>query len=332
MKLLKVKQGLLEVDNFYLTSFFSDFAGRSNVIRDIKNKEIKIISNNSIERSFNHKEFVLEVEKENFNEFKQSDYCCIYLGNKSEKFGIREEFKDSQNKFWKIIKNDNYIQAYVSEDRYEYLNIGGIRIDGDVQYQGFEKFSQENFILKDYKVYSNPYVLLQNIPEESIIELYSEENKLLLTTKSDKNNECKIFLESKIKGYFKLKNMNGDITYTSNIIYLSYGDVYVLSKYELEVLYHGKVVNNDNPAMLDSFEELITIRNIGKRIYKDMIISTNSISQDLIQLSIDGINFNKTINIKKIDIKEIKNIFVRVTKSRKSENFGFKEFQLVIEE
>ncbi len=35
MKLIKVKDGLLEVENFFLTSSFSDFAGSANVSRDI---------------------------------------------------------------------------------------------------------------------------------------------------------------------------------------------------------------------------------------------------------------------------------------------------------
>ncbi len=81
MKLIQVKNGLLEAENFFLASSFADFAGESNITRDIKTGKLKLISNNKIERKFDYKEFVLEVEKENFSDMKDMDYSMLYLGN-----------------------------------------------------------------------------------------------------------------------------------------------------------------------------------------------------------------------------------------------------------
>lgn len=332
MELIKVKDGLLEVDNFYLTSFFSDFAGTANITRNTGTRTLQLISNNSIERRFCYKEFVIEFEKENFENMKLDDYCCMYLGNKESRFGIKETNIQSQNRFWRILKRNNYIQAYVSEDNLNFQNIGGMNFDENVEYQGFEKFCHENLILKNYKVYSNPYVILQNIPQTTIVEFYNKDNMLLLTRKSDENMECKIFLESEIQGYFKLKDMQGNILHVSKILNLSYGDIYVLSKYNLQIIYNENIVTNDDPATLGSFEELITIKNLDTEEYKKLILSTSHNSHDLIELSVNGINYQKSITIDSLKVGENKNIFVRIIKTAESKNFIAKEFQLVIEE
>ena len=116
MKLIKVKNGLMEAENYFLASSFSDFAGSANIIRDIATSRLKLISNNKIERKFEYKEFVIELEKENFKTMAIDDYSMIYIGNKEYSFGIKDIEIDAQNKFWKILKQDNYIQAYSSKD------------------------------------------------------------------------------------------------------------------------------------------------------------------------------------------------------------------------
>lgn len=60
MKLLKIEDGKREVDNFYLFSDFAEYAGNSNVTRDIENKTVSLISNNKIERAFCMKNLLLK--------------------------------------------------------------------------------------------------------------------------------------------------------------------------------------------------------------------------------------------------------------------------------
>ncbi|WP_106064321.1 hypothetical protein [Clostridium liquoris] len=332
MKLIKVKDGLLEVENFFLTSSFSDFAGESNAARDIKTGKLKLISNNKIERKFDYNEFVIELEKENFKDMNDYDYSMIYLGNNEYTFGIKDEGLENQSRYWKILKRDNYIQAYSSEDGINYKNIGGMKFDEAITKQGFMKYSDENFILNTYKVYKNPYITIQNFPENTICELYDLDNKLIKTRLFNSDMECKVFIDSSIIGYFAFKDAYGKVIYTSDALRIQYGDMWVFSPYNFEIIYHGNVVTNINPAMLQDLEELITIKNIGDKDYTNIKIETETPGNDLIQLSFDGINYIDFLTMDSIKQNESKDIYVKIIKNAENHNFAVRDFQLVISE
>ena len=331
MKLIKVKDGLLEVENFFLTSSFSDFAGSANVARDISTGKVKLISNNRIERKFNFSEFVIELEKENFSNMGTDNYSMIYLGNDKYTFGIRDKKQDQQHKFWKLIKQDNYVQAYVSDDGVNYTNIGGMNFTDAVLHQGFEKCSNEDFILDNYKVYGSPYVTIQNFPENTVCELYDPNNNLLKTRTFNADLECKVFLDSNIQGYFIFKDSSGNQIYKSNLLNLKYGDVYVFSKYELEVIYNGLVVTNTSPAVLKDLQESITIKNVDTKDYTGLKIGIQTASDDLIQLSLDGAAYSDSVSLDLLQ-GQSKDIFVKITKNVDNHNFSVRDFQLVIDE
>ncbi|WP_333862025.1 hypothetical protein [Clostridium sp.] len=331
MKLIKVRDGLLEVENFFLTSSFGDFAGSANVIRDISTGKVKLISNNKIERNFTFGEFVIELEKENFSFMGQDDYCILYLGNDDYAFGIKDDKLDEQHKFWKILKQDNYIQAYVSDDGINYNNIGGMNFAEDITKQGFEKYSNEDFILNNYKVYGSPYVIVQNFPENTVCELYDSDNNLLKTRVFDSNMECKVFLDSNIKGHFVFKDTDSNELYRSDLLDLKYGDVYVFSQYELEIIYNGVVVTNTSPGILKDLDESVTIKNVDTVDYTGLNISIETASNDLIQLSLDGATYSDTITLDLVQ-GQSKDIFVKITKNIDNHNFSVRDFQLVISE
>ncbi|MBD5640318.1 hypothetical protein HYI18_17295 [Clostridium botulinum] len=330
MKLIQAKNGLLEAENFFLASSFSDFAGESNVTRDIKTGKLKLISNNKMERKFDYKEFVVEVEKENFSDMKDMDYSMIYLGNSDYIFGIKDLKLNEQSRYWKILKRDNYVQAYSSNDGKDYTNIGGMEFIDSLTKQGFMKYSGEDFILNNYKVYSNPYVTIQNFPENTLCELYGLNNKLIKTRLFNSDMECKIFIDGNIEGYFIFKDADGKVIYTSDTLFLQYGDIWIFSPYNFQIIYHGNIVTNVNPAMLQDLEELITIKNIGDKNYNNIKIGTETTSNDLIQLSIDGVNYTDFLIIDSIKQYEQKDIFVRIIKNTGNHNFNARDFQLII--
>lgn len=331
MKLIKVKDGLLEVENFFLTSSLTDFAGSANVSRDIGTGKVKLISNNKIERNFTFDEFVIELEKEKFSSMGQDDYCILYLGNDDYAFGIKDEKQDEQHKFWKILKQDNYIQAYASDDGINYVNIGGMNFVEDITKQGFEKHSSEDFMLNNYKVYANPYITLQNFPENTVCELHDVNDNLLKTRVFDSNMECKVFLDSNIKGYFIFKDAEGNELYRSDLLDLKYGDVYVFSQYELEIIYNGLVVTNTSPGILKDLDESITIKNIDTVDYTGLNIGIETASNDLIQLSLDGVTYFYTVTLD-LEQGQSKDIFVKITKNVDNHNFSVRDFRLVIGE
>ena len=331
MKLIKVKDGLLEVENFFLTSSFSDFAGSANVVRDISTGKIKLIPNNKIERNFNHSEFVVELEKEDFNNMGIDDYSAMYFDNEKYAFGIRDKKQLEQHKFWKVVKQDSYIQAYVSNDGINYTNIGGMNFTDGVLHQGFEKYSNEDFILDNYKVYASPYVTIENFPENTACELYDSNNKLLKTRTFNSALECKVFLDANIQGYFIFKDSSENQIYKSDLLNLKYGDVYVFSKYELEVIYNGLVVTNTNPAVLKDLQESITVKNVDVEDYIGLKIGIQTVSNDLIQLSLDGVTYSDSVSVD-LPRGQSKDIFVKITKNVDNHNFSVRDFQLVIDE
>ncbi|KEH92313.1 hypothetical protein [Clostridium massiliodielmoense] len=332
MKLIKIKNGLLEAENFFLASSFSDFAGKSNVSRDTKTGKLKLISNDKVERNFNYEEFVIELNKENFNTLNEFDYSMIYLGNNESTFGIKDANINQQSKFWKILKRDNYIQAYVSSDNLDYKNIGGMKFEEPVIKQGFAKYSHEDFILNSYRVYGGPYVTIKNFPEGTICELNDIKNNLLKTRTFDKALECKFFIDVIMNGYFTFKDSKGNVIYTTDTMNLSYGDIWAVSLYNFEIMYKGNIVTNVNPALLQDLEELITIKNIGDKPYNNIEIATKTSSDDLIQMSFDGKNYRESLVIDNIKQNESKDIFVKIIKNAKNHNFTARDFELVINE
>lgn len=332
MKLIKVKDGLLEAENFFLVSSFGDFAGEANVSRDISTGKLKIISNNKIERKFNYEEFVIEVEKENVIGMEEDDYSMLYLGNDNYTFGIKDKDLNQQNKYWKILRQENYVQAYSSSDGVNYTNLGGMKFSEPLSKQGFMKISKEDFKINKYKVYDNPYVTIQNFSDKTKCELYNKADNLLKTRVFNSEMECKVFLDSNdLEGYFIFKDSKDSIIYKTEHITLGYGDVWVFSPYNLEILYLGNVVTDINPALLQDLDELITIKNIGDKDYAGIVIGTQTSSNDLVQLSVDGISYTDKITM---DIKkgEEKSLYVKITKNADNHNFNVRDFQLVINE
>lgn len=329
MNLIKVKDGLLETENFFLVSSFADFAGSSNVSRDISTGKLKLVSNNKIERSFNYNEFVIEVDKQNFKAIGEDEYMSFYLSSASYAFGIKEANVSTQHEFLKLIKQDNYIQAYTSDDGVNYQNIGGMQLDESIVKQGFAKNSNEDFILNEYKVYSCPYITIQNFPEGTTCELYDSKNTLLRTRSFDDNLECKVFIDGNMQGYFIFKDSSQNVIYKSDTLSLNYGDTYVFSSYDLEIIYNGTAVNNQG-ALLDDLEETITIKNTSNTAYADLKLAIETSSNDLIQISLDGTNYADSATISNLEASGQTTIYLKITRNADNHNFAVRDFQLVI--
>ncbi|EKQ52742.1 MULTISPECIES: hypothetical protein [unclassified Clostridium] len=331
MKLLKVKDGLLEAENFFLASPFSDFAGSANITRDISTGKLQLISDNiRIERPFPFDDFLIEVKKENFDNMENGDFSMVYLGDGNCTFGIKDEDVKTQNKYWKILRESGYVQAYVSSDGINYTNIGGMSFPDTLTKQGFDKINKKGFILDSYKLYGSPYVTLQNFPQDTICELYDTSNNLIKTRTFDSSMECRIFLDSNnLNGHLIFKDPQGSTLFTTDNLIFGYGDVWVISPYDFEVIYLGNVVTNVTPAFLQDLDEIISIKNIGSTTYTGIVVGTQTSSSDLIELSLDGITYSSTLTLD-FAIGEEKQIYVKVTKNAASINFSVRDFQLVI--
>lgn len=328
MKLLKVEDGKREVDNFYLFSDFSEYAGSSNVTKDIVNKTVSLISNSKIERSFPHEEFVIEVKKQNWGRYEPNDYSKFYIGTLSGIWGIKDDVQE-EHSHWKLLRQDGYIQAYSSEDGIMWTNIGGALITEPILNQGFTKKSDMALVLESYKVYKRSFVTLLNFPENTIAILQDELGNEIRRRVFDSDLKSEVFLDSCMRGKFIFTDPMDNTIYSSEIMDLQYGDTYILSPYELEVRYHGQPVAI--PTMLDSLSETLSIKNISSESYYNLNVTTKDNSEDLIQLSFDGNTFLDTLNIPEIEPEQEIILYVRIYKSIDNHNFQVRDFQLIIE-
>lgn len=330
MKLLKVEDGKREVDNFYLISDFADYAGSSNITRDIVNSTVSLISNTKIERAFSYEEFVVEIKKQNWGQYKPNDYNECYVGATSGIYGIKDDAQ-GEHPYWRLLRQDGYIQVYCSDDGKLWNNLGGDIITEAIVKQGFQKRGDSPFVLERYTVYKRAIITLLNFPENTLAILQDEEGNEVRRRLFDADLKCEMYIDNCMKGKFIFTNPIGGIVFTSPLMDLQFGDTYILSPYELEVIYHNQAVIN--PTMLDSLCEAITLKNVSStsETYKNLTISTKDESEDLIQLSFNGTDFSDTLAISELKPEQEVVIYVRIYKSIDNHNFQVRDFQLVVE-
>ncbi|WPC42974.1 hypothetical protein [Clostridium sp. JS66] len=331
MKLVKIEDGKREVDNFYLSSNFADFVGDAVIQKDITNKTISLISNNKIERKFDYDDFVIVVKKQNWDTYVDGEYVKFYVGtDTNEEYGIRDDIHGESN-YLKILRNEGYVQAYKSNNSINWTNIGGVTTADTINKQGFKKNGSKSFTLENYTVYKNAYVTLLNFPESTIVDLCDSSGNVVKEKVFDKDLQCQIFLDCVTKGMFIFKNSFGQEIYRTEVLDLQYGDVYILSIYDLEIIYKGTVVNESpNPEMLDSLLEKVTIKNIGKETYQNLIVNTVDSTDDTIQLSLDGTTYTDTVTLTELVPNTKIDVYIKIYKGLSNHNFAVRSFQLNI--
>lgn len=329
MSLIKVSSGLLEVENFYLISPFQDFLGLGTTHRD--NTNFYIDDNVKIERNLNYSEFVIEIKKQNFTNLTKKDSFIFYVAKDVDMYGIEDEIKAGQSQYHKIIYNDKYLQCYISNDRKNWTNVGGLQLDS-INKQGFKKDSEQSFILNEYKVYTNPYVTIQNLDQNSKVEFYDINNNLIKTRLFDENKICQIYLDYCMTGYFKIYDINNNLINTSQNLNLEYGDIYYYSLYEIELeLIYNSVVLNENPTYLQEKYDVVNLKNISvDKTYENLLISTQTSYDDTIELSLDNITFTNTVAITTIASNQQIPIYIKIIKGATNLNFLVRNFEFKV--
>jgi hypothetical protein len=339
LNLVKTSDGLLEVENFYLTSSFNDFLGFNNASRDTENFYIK--GNSKIERNFNYNDFVIELYKLNWDTMDTSDSFVFYIvSTLNNIYGTKDDITNGESQYLKIISDDNYIQTYSSVNRKNWNNIGGIGLQtGEtIDKQGFQKISSKDITIKDYKVYSNPYVTIQNLPENYKVELYNESDQLIKTRLFDINLQANVFLDYCGNGYFKFYDINNNLIYTSDLLYLQYGDIYTFTDYELELFYKNNDISKDIDTFLDTdmvtlgrIEEVVLKNSSISSDYTKLCISAKTGFDDTIQLSLDNITYANTVTINSIEHQQEITIYIQMIRGATNHNFISRNFQLCID-
>ncbi|QXN70279.1 hypothetical protein INTERNEXUS_239 [Bacillus phage vB_BspM_Internexus] len=331
MNLLKIKDGRLELDNFYTNSNFADFLNKGGTHRDFEDNSLYIDTNEKVERVLNYKNFLIEIKKENWEELNEDEKFTFYIGDSVNEYGISEDKDDPiQKQFQKIIYSEGYVQCYVSDDGISWQNLGGVNNLGEnITKQGFQKISTKSLKLLHYAVYTDPFLTIQNFPEGYIAKLYDENNNLIKERLFDKNNEVKIFLDYNITGYIVIYDLENNEVTRTNQMEFSYGNTFIACDYKLEMIYKDQLLSNEEVTEIDTYgsPQLVTLRNISdSQTYNNLTITTETLSDDLIELSLDNITFSESITIPDILPNEEIDIYISINRGEKTPTFSYREF------
>lgn len=322
MQLVKVKDGLLELENFFITSPIEDFLGNGKYFRTPNEF---ILQDGNIERRIDYNELVIVVEKKDV-ELGPGDRYEFYLSDGEKREGIEESYNSEYARFWKLIYNDGYIQGYKSDDGLEWFNVGGKSAKSPI-YQGFRTEGRE-LTLKNYRVYSDPYITIQNFYPGTLVKLVDIEGNLIKERLFEDNNECNIFLDHPIQGRLEFYDHQNNLIYKSKAINFNYGDDFIFTEYDLELYYKGQLLTHKTTTLYTLLETVV-LRNNSDEIYSSINISINNANDDMVEISLDKENFHSELVVSEIQSKEEIEIYIRITKD-KSNYFKMNDFTLEI--
>lgn len=337
-KIIKIQNGVIEKNNYFLESKLTDFLGTSSFVRD--DKEFTI-TNGYFERNFKYNQYVIIVHKEN-NRLGSEDSYGIYTRFQGRRSGLVEKGElenDYENTatHWKIISYDGFIQTYLSYNNMnKWVACGGGQWIEPTDIQGFYINTKNSpLTIKDYKVYSSPYIEFINLPVGYYVQLFNNENKQTHMKKAI-NGYCEIYLAKPLENaHFKILNEREVVVYTSETLDINLGDIFSDSQYQLEVSYYDNVIKTYSNNFMPTYKEMVTVKNVGDKPYKNIKVSVKINDDNIDKVEICLVNdepqeddYKNSIIIPQLNIGEIQNIYMKVTKSPLSSNYGKKGFCL----
>lgn len=330
MNIVKIEDGLLEQDDYFLTSRTTDFLGDGMFSR--ANNELELL-NGYIERNFSYKNYVIVVDKKP-DTLDIDGKFSVYTRKHTRRNGIEEVYDSSTTGSatnWKIVQYEGFVQTYISYDNKQtWIACGGGQIREYSEIQGFYVEGNVPLRLTQYKVYRNPYVRLFDIDLGYTVKMV-DENGNILDEQISQYGDIRFFLENEITAKFMFYDEYGVFVEETSFMNLKLGDSYVNLLYEID-LYYGNLIERYSTTKLNSLKEVIQIKNNSSTdIYDDVIVRPVNENPDRIQLSLDGINYADSITFPSLAPQEMRNIYILITKDKTSPSFGRRSFVLEIE-
>lgn len=330
MKLVKIRNGLVEQENFFTTSPSSEFLGNHKYTR---NDDMFKLREGYIERPFLYSEYVIEVEKET-NPLLEGQFFDFYVRKDHIVSGLREERErgEAVYKYWKMIRSKDFIQGYASHDSRVWDNKGGGEtIDMDCQVQGFKVSNGAELSLLNYKVYHSPYLTIYGLTPQYEVVLY--ENGIETHRKKvDNKGSVEFFLDYIYQnGVVEVYNEFGDLLHQSDPKVIQYGDTLLEAENDIELIYKGSILDYET-TFLHTHKEVITIKNMSiSDTYHDVGLSIINQNIDKVELSFDDTTYNSTIVLEHLQPQEQQDIYIKITRDRTAGNYGLRNFALVID-
>jgi len=303
MALRKLSSGLVERENFFTSSYAADFLGNNKI--HFQNNRL-ILEEGVIERKFQRNEFLIEIEEAYMPLNLRGRASFFVRDSKGGKYGITEEYSSPEDvhHYWRLTAYDGYVQAYKSLDGKIWENIGGDNFEGEILQQGFEVRGENAFKLSSYKVYSSPYFKIYNYPEEYRAVLFEGETQVS-ESYFDEKGCAQIFMDYCFEGVIKIYDEENELIVESDLIPLHYGDEYLCSDYDLDLIYKSKVLDYKTTKFFIN-KDIMTLRNNGDEVYENLILVVNKpeSNSDNISLSLDNAFFSDYITINALGANE----------------------------
>jgi hypothetical protein len=330
MQIIKVRNGLLEQDNFYMTSPFQDFLGVGTTRRD--GNSLLIDGNDKIERNFQYDNFLVKVRKENWIDIAEEDRAVFYVGTTSDEWGLSEDWDQEQSEYLAISKHDGFIQCYSSDDGKSWTNHGGENLlEAPIVKQGFIKEGSKPLKLMEYSVHSGPYVTVQNFPEGYKAELCLPGGEAYRERLFDSGEKADIYLDYPMRGFVRVYDNNGVKVTEGSEMDLTHGDILVGTDFQLELEYMGVALPEGEISEFATYgaPQMVTLRNVSDSVtYSGLTVSTETDSGDTIEISLDSSTYGATATIDTLPPGGEVNLYIFASRNDGTGTFVSREFTL----
>lgn len=324
MPLVKISDGLIEEENFLLTSPIEDFLGNAQYSRTL---EKFTLQSGTVERPFNFPEFLIEIKKEDsaLGAYEHQAFFCRTEAD--EKVGMKEIAGDPDEPYWKMIYTADHIQVYKSADQKAWANIGGQAITS-IKYQGFEVKGSTPMVISEYKVYKGPYLTIYNFMPNTKVQLLNADDTVIKERVFDSEGKVQIFLDYCMDGRLVFIDPFGEEILRTGLLHLTYGDEYLHTDVSIQMRYKGSPIGYKTTHLL-TIQEVVEIENLSDTDYSGLRLTVEKPQDntDTVEISWDDVTYSTMVEFD-ISAHEIKTLHIRITKDGTRPNLKLRQFDL----
>lgn len=330
MKITKVEDGLLEQDDYLLTTRTTEFLGEHTFSRTT---DILSLNSGYLERNLKHNEFVIVVDKEP-DILNSTSKFSMYTRKDTRRIGIEEISDGLPNKSatnWKIVQYDGFVQTYMSyDDKKTWIACGGGQIREYIDIQGFYIEGDVPLRLKKYALYRNPYVRIFDVGLDYKVDLVDAFGNIIDSQVCD-TGDVKFLLNDIILGKFVFYDETGMLIHETPVMEIKLGDSYINVLFDVD-LYYGSLIKKYSTTKLRKLNDVVQIKNNSNTdTYKSVVVSVVNETTDIITVSLDGNIYDTYVEIEELRPQETRDIQISITKDRVLPHFGRRSFVLEIE-
>lgn len=331
MELIKVEDGLLEKNNYFIDTPIDDFLGE--YIASKSEGEFKLMKGH-IERPFSYEDFVIIVKKRD-EKLKRDEELSMYVRSEDKLYGVKEigELQQEGVIEWRLTKYNDYIQAYLKDKRGVWENVGGSDIRKPIDSQGFRVDGDTEFLMYDYQVYSSPYIYIYNTNEGDSAIAYDKNGKPISERRyTQKGDFIQLYVDDVQEGSIVLYDSDKQVVTQTQKVMLKYGDKYLTLPHKVRLKYKGEILGHECTKLNTRKERVNVVNDSTDTVVNNVSIWVYNETVDEILISLDDKTYAEEVRIPKLDPKEEVELYIKIKLRQGQGRFKLKYFSLEIDE